>query len=171
VSPVIIKKKRLIMDVDECVEKGLKHYNNPDGNKFNCSESVLLALCEYLGIESDNIPSIATAFGGGIGGCGKTCGCLTGSVMAIGIKYGRSKSNEDKDSANERVQKLIDNFEAKYKSTDCRDLIGLTMRNIELTDEEKNKLHENVCDKILIDTVRWTAELLKEVPVLLPAAD
>jgi len=148
------------MNLELCIETGLKHYNNPAGKKFNCCESVLLALCEYMAIEFDKIPSIATAFGGGIGGCGKTCGCLTGAVMAIGLKYGRSASEEDKEPAYERVQKLIDNFEAKYKSTDCRALIGLTMRGAGLSDEDKKKLHEDVCDEILADAVTWTSDLL-----------
>ncbi len=56
---------------------------------FNCCESTLQGLGDYLGVKSDLIPSIATGFGGGIGHTGGVCGAITGAVMALGIKYGR----------------------------------------------------------------------------------
>ncbi|MCP5004951.1 MAG: C_GCAxxG_C_C family protein [Planctomycetes bacterium] len=41
----------------------------------------------------------ATGFGTGFGGKGSTCGAVTGPIMAVGLKYGRLKPNENLDDA------------------------------------------------------------------------
>lgn len=61
---------------------------------FNCCESVLLGASEFLGVTSELIPKIATGFGGGIGHTGRICGAVTGAVMALGIKYGRTSPQD-----------------------------------------------------------------------------
>lgn len=48
--------------------------NFPTGRPYNCCESVLLALGEYLGMESDLIPKIGTAIGAGVSLNGLLCG-------------------------------------------------------------------------------------------------
>ncbi len=149
-----------MMDKKECIDLGLKYYNNPDGGKLNCCESTLLALCSYMELADENIPAIATPFGGGIGGCGKTCGCLTGAAMAIGLRYGRKNGDECKDPATDAVRELMDLFMEKYGTTDCGELTGIIMRETELTDEEKKKLHDDVCDRVLSDTILWASGIL-----------
>jgi len=72
---------------------------------FHCSEAVLIAMAEYMGINSDLIPKIATGFGGGIAGTGSVCGALIGGVMAIGIKYGRSRV--DQIEADQKTKNLV----------------------------------------------------------------
>ncbi|MCD6529346.1 C_GCAxxG_C_C family protein [Candidatus Bathyarchaeota archaeon] len=63
--------------------------NFPERRPYNCCESVLLALAEYLGVESDLIPKIATGIGAGFSLNGFTCGSISGAAMAISIRYGR----------------------------------------------------------------------------------
>jgi len=60
-----------------------------------CSESVLLAVCQEYGIESDAIPRIASCFAGGIGNSGSVCGAVTGAVMAIGVISDQGDSMDD----------------------------------------------------------------------------
>jgi C_GCAxxG_C_C family probable redox protein len=62
-----------------------------------CSESVLLAISELLGVESELIPRIATGFGAGIGRRGEVCGALAGGVMGLGLVYGRSAPGAGED--------------------------------------------------------------------------
>ena len=148
------------MNKKECTNIGLKHYNNPDGGKFTCCESILLALSDYLEIESDIIPSIASSLGGGLGGCGETCGCITGAAMALGLKFGRSSAEESKDEAYAAVRRLVDLFQDKYGTAACKDLIGMRMRDAELTADEKQKLHDDVCNGIMENTISWTVDIL-----------
>ena len=58
---------------------------------FLCSESVLLAISDWLEIQNGLIPKIATGFGAGIGGCGSVCGAISGGIMALGLKFGRNE--------------------------------------------------------------------------------
>jgi C_GCAxxG_C_C family probable redox protein len=100
---------------------------------FNCAESVLLALCQEMGIESPFIPRIATGFGGGIGHTGGICGAVTGAVMALGIRFGRSNP-QDKETR-DRLYLLVESFlKAVGKNLghlDCLSLIGVRLNTEE----------------------------------------
>ncbi len=62
---------------------------------FHCSEAVLIAGAGALGRNvAEIIPSVATAFGGGMR-LGGPCGALTGALMTIGLAVGR-RDPEDK---------------------------------------------------------------------------
>ena len=54
------------------------------------AESVLLAVAESEGIQSDLIPKIATGFCGGVSRTCGMCGAVSGGIMAIGLFAGRS---------------------------------------------------------------------------------
>ena len=56
---------------------------------FNCAESVLMSMQEFLGLEMN--PTVATGFGADIGRKGSVCGAVTGVILAINLKYGRKK--------------------------------------------------------------------------------
>jgi hypothetical protein len=49
-----------------------------------------LSFKDYLEIKDSLVPRLATGFGGGIGRKGSLCGAFTGSIMAIGMKMGRT---------------------------------------------------------------------------------
>jgi len=80
--------------IEELQKKAARYFqerpsNLPEGRPYNCCESVLLALAEYLGVESDLIPKIATGIGAGFSLNGFTCDSISGAAMAISIRYGR----------------------------------------------------------------------------------
>jgi C_GCAxxG_C_C family probable redox protein len=49
-----------------------------------------LSFKEYLGYQDSLIPKLATGFGGGVGRKGSLCGAFTGSIMAMGMKMGKT---------------------------------------------------------------------------------
>ncbi|NIO71494.1 MAG: hypothetical protein GTN71_21310 [Anaerolineae bacterium] len=77
---------------------------------------------EELGVESDLIPGIASGFGGGLGRRGLVCGALNGGVMAIGLRHGRMREMEDKDTAYALVLELCRRFEGQHGSALCLEL-------------------------------------------------
>ncbi len=91
---------------------------------FFCAESVLLAIAESQGIQSDLIPRIATGFCSGISRSGGMCGAVSGGIMGIGLVAGRNSPAESLEPAYTLVQKLISTFEKQYGSVNCRQLIG-----------------------------------------------
>jgi C_GCAxxG_C_C family probable redox protein len=107
------------MNMDETVELA-KQYA-ADG--FLCSEAVLKAASQWLGVESILIPRIATGFGAGIGGCGSICGALSGGVMALGLRFGRNDpARKEGRKPYDFAAELLNRFESKYGCITCREL-------------------------------------------------
>jgi C_GCAxxG_C_C family probable redox protein len=91
---------------------------------YFCAESVLLAIAENQGIQSDLIPKIATGFCSGISRTGDLCGAVTGAIMGINLVVGRSSPSESIELSYTLTQKLISQFERQYGYVTCRQLIG-----------------------------------------------
>lgn len=89
-----------------------------------CSESVLQAVAESRGIKTELIPRIATGFCGGIARTGNVCGALTGAVMAISLVTGRNSPTEPRELNHKLIQQLVRDFEARFGTTICSNLIG-----------------------------------------------
>ncbi|MEN3202136.1 MAG: C-GCAxxG-C-C family protein [Atribacterota bacterium] len=121
---------------------------------FNCAESVLLGLCDHLGIENSLIPRIATGFGGGIGHTGNICGAITGAVMALGIRFGR-ENPQDKDSR-DRLYLLVETFLKEIEETlgylDCLNLIGVRLNTKEGLERYREENLRLKCQQI-VETV------------------
>jgi C_GCAxxG_C_C family probable redox protein len=91
---------------------------------YFCAESVLLAIAENQGIQSDLIPRIATGFCSGISRTGGMCGAVSGAIMGINLVAGRSSPSESLEFSYSLTQKLIGQFEKQFGSANCRQLMG-----------------------------------------------
>ncbi len=92
---------------------------------------------DYFGIEDSILPRLASGFGGGIGRKGSLCGAFTGSIMAIGMKMGRTDPKDKKtiSKAYDTCRRFWDKFEREFGSTLCCDLTG----GYHLDDEEERQ--------------------------------
>jgi len=91
---------------------------------FFCAESVLLAIAESQGIQSDLLPRIASGFCSGISCTGGMCGAVSGAIMGVNIVAGRNLPSESLEPSYTLTQKLISQFERQYGAVNCRQLIG-----------------------------------------------
>lgn len=93
---------------------------------YNCSQSVLLAFCEELGLDGKTAAKMALSFGGGMGGMRETCGALTGAFMALGLARGTGESPAPAEKATHyhAVSQLAEMFRTKNGSTLCRELLA-----------------------------------------------
>ena len=91
---------------------------------FFCAESVLQAIAESQGIQSDLIPRIATGFCSGISRTGGMCGAVSGAIMGLNLVAGRNSPAESLELSYCLIQKLIGRFEKQHGSVNCRQLIG-----------------------------------------------
>ena len=68
---------------------------------FNCAQAILSTYGLQLGLERELALRVAGAFGAGMGRMGETCGAVTGAFMLIGLKYGKTRpeDNERKERA------------------------------------------------------------------------
>jgi C_GCAxxG_C_C family probable redox protein len=99
-----------------------------------CSQSVLLALQEGLGIGDLESFKAATVLSGGVARCGETCGALLGALMGLGLVSGRERiedtpkyvhamdlANEIRDRFKRRLEEEF-GFEEPLDSTLCNDI-------------------------------------------------
>jgi C_GCAxxG_C_C family probable redox protein len=139
----------------------------------SCPQCVLGAIQDELGIITDDVFRAAYALGGGVGlSTEGTCGALTGGVIALGCKYGRSRQNFAKGrflKSYEYAKKLHDRFLQEYGSTICRDvhkrLFGRTFNlwdSKEYEEFEKAGAHRDKCPMVVGNVAKWVAETLKE---------
>lgn len=132
------------------------------GQKYNCAEAALLALCQAWGISSDAVPRIATGFGAGVGRHGLICGALAGAVMAIGLRFG----SPDPTEADKRklitgyVSQLINRFRDSFTDTDCRELIGCDLSTPQGAKKAKEeKVRTQKCRHFVRSTVELATDL------------
>lgn len=141
------------------VDVAIKTFN--DG--FSCSQAVLVSHCEEYGLDSEMALKVAGAFGGGMGHIGETCGAVTGALMLLGLKYGKTKA-EDTDSNDRtyaKVKEFTDMFKQKHGSIKCKDLIEFDISvKEELTKAREAGVFKTVCPLLVKDSIEMVERLL-----------
>ncbi|NLU41417.1 MAG: C_GCAxxG_C_C family protein [Firmicutes bacterium] len=125
---------------------------------FACSQSVLAAYSDLFGLDEKTALRISDGFGGGIARRQDLCGAVSGAVMLLGLRYGRTRAEDTE--AHERtfsyVNRLCDEFIRKYGSLNCGDILGCdwpTVRN--------RGLRDSVCTKCVRDASQIVERLLQ----------
>jgi C_GCAxxG_C_C family probable redox protein len=143
--------------------------NNPEKAQsifeqgFSCSQAVLTTFCEKLGLDEELGLRLADGFGGGFGRMGLTCGAVTGAIMVIGLKEGRTSAadTEAKQRTSRLVREFIKQFEGRNKATACRELLQCDIS----TDEgHKRATEQNLfktrCPGFVADAAKILDEIL-----------
>ena len=94
---------------------------------FGCAQSVLTCCGRSFGLPEETAKRIASAFGGGMGMMGLTCGAVTGAFMAIGLKHAQTDAADSAPAG--RAGRLAREFARRFKqlhgSICCNELLGL----------------------------------------------
>ena len=115
--------KKKLNEVEQKARELLEKYHN-------CSQCSLLAIQIVCEMKNDEMAKAASGLAGGVG-TGSVCGGLTGSALALSMKYGRAVSDlsgtdeeamEKSRQAAEPVARLAKWFEREFGSVNCRDL-------------------------------------------------
>lgn len=120
-------------------------------NGFNCSQAVLAAFAEDLGLSEEMALKIATSFGGGARK-GEMCGAVSGALMVLGLKFGNYHYNapEEKANAYKIAEEFMNCFIEKNGTVVCRELLGYDVSKQE--DMQKIKeldLFKSTCPKMI----------------------
>jgi C_GCAxxG_C_C family probable redox protein len=132
---------------------------------YVCSESVLLGVCEELGLKVDDkiVPRIGRLFAGGIGRTGSVCGAVAGGVMALGLVVEPGETMEEALNAMQVAEEFRRRFESEMGTIECRELTHL-----DLTTPEGMKaimgpdMEQNVCLPAVAAAYRIVLDLLQE---------
>ncbi len=101
-------------------EKAKKYFEQ----KYHCSQAVLAAFAEDLGLTEEQALKLGGCFGAGM--CkGEVCGACVGALMVLGMKYGQCKIEdlESRRKTNEVAEVFLDEFRKKNGSYLCRELL------------------------------------------------
>ena len=92
----------------------------------SCSQAVLGAYSEELGIPMDTALRLASSFGGGLGGSRELCGAVSGMLMVAGLKWGYTDVHnlDIKKAHYARTRELLEAFKAAHGTTCCRELLA-----------------------------------------------
>jgi C_GCAxxG_C_C family probable redox protein len=92
-----------------------------------------------------------------------TCGAVTGAFMVIGLKYGRT-STEDKQAKEEtyrRVREFTHKFVVRTGSVICKDLMGCDISTAEgLEYAKQQNIGNTLCPRFVRDSVEILEEIL-----------
>jgi C_GCAxxG_C_C family probable redox protein len=129
---------------------------------FSCSQAVLGAFSESMGLDRNTALKLAQSFGGGMAHMGETCGAVTGAFMVIGLKHGRIKAedSESKEKTYELVKNFVDKFRSSNGSIVCKELLGYdlnTEEGLELAEKE------NIFDTLCVRLVKNASEILENL--------
>lgn len=134
---------------------------------FSCSQAVLSTYGPELGLDRQTALKAAQPFGGGMARMGETCGAVTGAFMVIGLKHGRTRTDdrEAKEKTYELVQEFVRRFKSRNGSIVCRELLGYDMSTPEgkRLVEEKG-LIDTLCPKLVQDASEIVEDILSVLP-------
>lgn len=139
-------------------EKAVELFNQG----FSCSQAVISAYADAVGLDPETALKVAAGFGGGMGRMAGTCGAITGAVMILGLKFGgaTAENAEAKEKTYKRVRELVARFKARHGTMTCCELLGQDISTPEgLREAKDQQLFTTRCPKF----VQSAAEILEEL--------
>ena len=96
---------------------------------YNCSQAVVLAFADEVGLPADVLAKLASSFGGGMGRMREVCGAVSGMFMVAGLLHGYDdpKAGTEKAAHYALIQQLAAEFKQELgcHSIICRELLGV----------------------------------------------
>ena len=102
------------------VEKAVENFKSG----CNCSQAVLLAYADLIGIDEKTAMLLSSGLGGGVGRMREVCGAFNAAAIVTGMKVGSLDPNDRqaKKHTYETVQKVAEEFKKTNHSIVCRDV-------------------------------------------------
>jgi C_GCAxxG_C_C family probable redox protein len=132
-------------------------------SRFTCSSAVFSAFSDELGLDPDTAKKIACGFGAGISKSGNICGAVSGAIMVIGLKYGKTVQGDDAATEKTRalVQKFLQEFTKRHGSVNCTELLGYNLgKPEEFAQARDNKQFVTKCPDLVGDAAAILEQIL-----------
>jgi C_GCAxxG_C_C family probable redox protein len=130
---------------------------------FSCSQAVLSAFSDAFDLDLNLALKISQPFGGGIAHRGEICGAVSGALMVIGLKLGRTQAEDipARDRTYESVTHFIQKFENLHGSIICKELLGYDLGSEEeYIKAEKEGVFETLCPKFVQNAADILTDLI-----------
>ena len=130
---------------------------------YNCSQAVVLAFADLLGVDEKALARLTSSFGGGMGRLREVCGAVSGMFMVAGLLYGYDGAETGAKKAKHyaRIQHLAERFSQDTGSIVCRELLGLDRKKDSPTPDKRTE--EYYKKRPCRELVGLAAEILEEM--------
>ncbi|HAL63187.1 MAG TPA: hypothetical protein DCO93_01930 [Clostridiales bacterium] len=130
---------------------------------YNCSQAVVLAFADLLGVDEKALARLTSSFGGGMGRLREVCGAVSGMFMVAGLLYGYDGAETGAKKAEHyaRIQHLAERFSQDTGSIVCRELLGLDRKKDSPTPDKRTE--EYYKKRPCRELVGLAAEILEEM--------
>lgn len=133
--------------------------------QYHCSQALFGAFAEDFGMDLKTAFKISTCFGGGMRQ-GGTCGCITASLLVLGLALGfyDSQDKEREIYGNQKTDEFIKRFsEAMNGLVYCRDILGKDISiPVDMAVIRKEKLILQKCPHALGVSIEILEDMLAE---------
>ncbi len=131
-------------------------------DKFHCSQAVLAAFAEELGITVEQALKLGACFGSGMRK-GEVCGACTGALMVLGLRYGQY-IKDDMDSRNQAnivCDRFLNEFRNRNGSYLCNELLKCNITTPEGVEHAvTHRLFTEFCPKMVASAVEIVEEII-----------
>ncbi len=147
------------MNREDVIERAIGYVDEG----FFCVESVLKALADLKGVDSEYIPGIATGLAAGVARTSHICGAVSGAILGLGLWFGRSTPVAGDRKPYWYSRLFIERWMKLYPSSNCTMLLG-----VDLDDPEGYKVFgsenmwENKCKRYIREATGLAYDILIE---------
>ena len=133
--------------------------------QYHCSQALFGAFADDFGLDLKTAFKISTCFGGGMRQ-GGTCGCITASLLVLGMALGfyDAQDKEREVYGNRKTDEFIKKFTERMDgAVDCRDILGKDIsKPKEMAVIRKEGLILQKCPKAISISIEILEEMLSE---------
>jgi C_GCAxxG_C_C family probable redox protein len=129
-----------------------------------CSQAIVAAYGQPLGLSPETALKISTGFGGGMR-MGETCGAVTGAIMVLGLRHapGDCSSAAGRAGVYALVVEFVKRFKRRNGSVVCRELLECDISTPEgMKLAKERNLFKTVCVRMVEDAAAVLEEMEAE---------
>lgn len=136
-------------------------------SRFTCSAAVFSAFSGELGLDPEMAKKIACGFGAGVSKTGNICGAVSGGILVIGLKYGKTEAGDDAATEKTRAvtRQFIREFTEKNGSVQCTALLGHDLSDpAAYAAAQQSGIFMTTCPALVRDAAAILERILQEQP-------
>ena len=134
---------------------------------YNCSQAVVMAFSDVIGLQEPYCAKLSSSFGGGMGRMREVCGAVSGMLLVAGLLYGYDTPDDAsaKKTHYARVQELAGAFREQIGSIICRDILNDPPSDPNPTPRTAEFYKQRPCARMVMLATQILEQYIAEHPI------